>query len=54
MDELNTKIYRELHDGINNLLTEKFAQELKLGKYSHWALSLTPVEIIPMLSAIGK
>ncbi|MGD1807657.1 hypothetical protein ACP6PL_19780 [Dapis sp. BLCC M126] len=39
---------------INNLLNEKFAKKLTLGKYSDWALGLTTAQIIPMLSAIGE
>lgn len=39
---------------IQTLLDEEFTQKLELGKYSRWALNLTPSEIIPMLAAIGQ
>lgn len=54
MNQSNTTIYQLLDDQINNLLNEKFAKKLSLGKYSSWALDLNAAKIIPMLSAIGE
>ncbi|NES66995.1 MAG: hypothetical protein F6K24_17955 [Okeania sp. SIO2D1] len=54
MNQSNTTIYQLLDYQINNLLNEKFAKKLSLGKYSSWVLDLTAAQIIPMLSAIGE
>lgn len=54
MEQSNEIIYQNLVNQIQTLLNEKFIQELKFGKYSRWAIDLTPDMIIPMLSAIGK
>ncbi|NES73865.1 MAG: hypothetical protein F6K24_56135, partial [Okeania sp. SIO2D1] len=46
MNQSNATIYQLLDYQINNLLNEKFAKELTLGKYSRWALGLTAAQII--------
>jgi len=54
MEQSNEIVYQNLVNQIQPLLNEKFIQELKLGKYSSWAIDLMPAMIIPMLSAIGE
>jgi hypothetical protein len=53
MLDLNEFTYELLTSQIQELLNEKFAQQLALGKYSKWASNLTQYEIVPMLAAIG-
>jgi hypothetical protein len=53
MNQSNEISYLLLLNQIQALWNEEFNQKLDLGKYSKWALNLTPSKLISMLSAIG-
>lgn len=53
MEQANEAMYQALTSQIQAVLNEELIQQLKLGKYSKWALKLRSSEIIPILSAIG-
>ena len=52
----NYRVYKNLTQHISQILNDKnFREEnLSLGKYSSWAVSLTAEQLIPMLAAIGE